>query len=69
MYVITTKGLESLKSLDTMSKELKKVASIIQKTSSIGKFMLNEAIERIAMFSDIEPVYEKEMQVYSEGKQ
>jgi len=69
MYVITTKGLESLKGLDAMSKELKKVASIVQKTSSIGKFMLNEAIERIAMFSDIEPVYEKEMRVYSEGKQ
>jgi len=52
-YVITTKGLESLKSLDSMSKEFQKVAKIVQKTSMISKFMITEAIDRLAMISDI----------------
>jgi len=51
-YAITTKGLESLKSLDSMSKEFQKVAKIVQKTSMISKFVVTEAIDRLAMISD-----------------
>lgn len=50
-YVITTKGLESLRSLDSMSKEFRKVAKIVQKTSMISKFLVTEAIDRIGMMA------------------
>ena len=57
-YVITTKGLESLKSLDSMSKEFQKVAKIVQKTSMISKFMVTEVIDRVAMISGMDdPTY------------
>lgn len=66
-YVITTKGLESLMSLDSMSKEFQKVAKIVQKTSMISKFMVTEAIDRFAMISKMDDaIYgtkEKEMDV------
>lgn len=52
-YVITTKGLESLNSLDSMTKEFQKLAKIMQKTSTISKFMVNEVIDRITMISNI----------------
>lgn len=52
-YVITTKGLESLNSLDSMSEEFQKLAKIMQKTSTISKFMVNEVIDRITMISNI----------------
>jgi DNA-binding PadR family transcriptional regulator len=52
-YVITNKGLESLKSLDAMSKEFQNVAKIMQRTSTLGKFVITEAIDRITMISDI----------------
>lgn len=50
-YVITTKGLQSLKGLDAMSKEFQKVAKIMQKTSAISKFMVTEAMDRVTMIS------------------
>lgn len=53
-YVITTKGLESLNSLDSMSKEFQKLAKIMQKTSTISKFMVNEVIDRVTMISNID---------------
>jgi len=53
-YMITTKGLESLRSLDSMNKEFQKVAKIVQKTSVISKFMVSEAIDRITMISGID---------------
>ncbi len=53
-YVITTKGMESLMSLDSMSKEFQRVARIIQKISMVGKFMVNEAIDTVAMISSID---------------
>ncbi len=53
-YVITTKGIESLMSLDSMSKEFQKVAKIIQKISMIGKFVINDMIDRVAMISAID---------------
>ena len=52
-YVITGKGLESLKSLDAMSKEFQNVAKIMQRTSTLGKFVITEAIDRITMISNI----------------
>ena len=52
-YVITSKGLESLKSLDAMSKEFQNVAKILQRTSTLGKFVITEAIDRITMISNI----------------
>jgi DNA-binding PadR family transcriptional regulator len=52
-YVITNKGLESLKSLDAMSKEFQNVAKIMQRTSTLGKFVITEAIDRITMISEI----------------
>jgi DNA-binding PadR family transcriptional regulator len=52
MYVITTKGLESLKSLDSMNKEFQKIAKIMQRTSSISKLMVNEAFDWIAGVKD-----------------
>jgi predicted transcriptional regulator len=52
-YVITGKGLESLKSLDAMSKEFQNVAKILQRTSTPGKFVITEAIDRITMISSI----------------
>ena len=52
-YVITGKGLESLKSLDAMSKEFQNVAKILQRTSTLGKFVITEAIDRITMISSI----------------
>ncbi len=51
-YVITSKGLESLRVLDSVSREFQRVAKIVQKTSSISKFMAAQAIDSIAMFSD-----------------
>ena len=54
MYVITTKGLEALKSIDSMSKEFQKVAKIVRKTSMISKFIVTEAIDRVTMISDID---------------
>ncbi|MEM3084551.1 MAG: hypothetical protein QXU32_03000 [Nitrososphaerales archaeon] len=56
MYAITTKGLESLNNLESMNKEFKKILSIMQKTSVIGKLMLNEVLERIAMISSIDNI-------------
>lgn len=53
-YVITTRGLESLRSLDSMSKEFQKVAKIVQKTSSISKFIAAQAIDSISMLSDMD---------------
>jgi DNA-binding PadR family transcriptional regulator len=50
-YVITTKGLESLKGLDAMGREFQKVAKIMQKTSMISKFMVTEAIDRVTTIS------------------
>lgn len=55
-YVITTNGLESLKNFDSMSKEFQKIAKIVQKTSAISKYMVTEAIDRIAMISGIDEV-------------
>ncbi len=52
MYVITTKGLESIQNLDSMGKELQKVARIVQKTSVVGKFMVTEAFDWIAGVKD-----------------
>lgn len=72
-YVITTKGLELLWSLDSMSKEFQKVAKIVQKTSMVSKFMVNEAIDRIAMISGMDSSYSKEVEtgipVYDAEKQ
>ncbi len=72
-YVITTKGLELLWSLDSMSKEFQKVAKIVQKTSMVSKFMVNEAIDRIAMISGMDSSYSKEKEtgipVYGAEKQ
>ena len=53
-FVITTKGIESLKSLDSMSKEFQKIAKIVQNTSRIGKFMITDAIDRVAMISGMD---------------
>ncbi len=53
-YTITGKGLESLKSLDAMTKEFQNVSKIMQKTSMLGKFMITEAIDRIAMISGMD---------------
>ena len=53
-YAITGKGLESLKSLDAMTKEFQNVSKIMQKTSMLGKFMITEAIDRITMISGID---------------
>ncbi len=61
-YVITTKGLELLKSLDSMSKEFQKVAKIVQKTSMVSKFMVNEAVDRVAMISGMDSSYGKEIE-------
>jgi len=73
-YVITTKGIESLKSLDSMSKEFQKVAKIIQKTSPVSKFLINDMIDRFAMISSIDETgKEKEIEsaipVYGADKQ
>ena len=74
-YVITTKGLESLKSLDSMSKEFQKVAKIVQRTSVISKFMVTEAIDRVAMISNIDDAtygskeIDMEMPAYGADKQ
>ena len=53
-YVITTEGLESLKSLDSMSKEFQKLGKIVQKTSMISKFMITEAIDRLSMIAGMD---------------
>jgi len=53
-YVITTKGLESLKSLDAMSKEFRKVAKIMQNTSMVSKYAITEIIDRITMISGMD---------------
>lgn len=67
-YVITTKGLESLKSLDAMSKEFQKVAKIMQKTSMISKFMVTEAIDRLTMISGMDnPTYGNSSQEMETG--
>jgi len=50
-YVITTKGLDVLKELESMNKEFQKVAKIVQKTSMISKFLVTEAIDRIGMMA------------------
>jgi hypothetical protein len=36
-----------------MSKEFQNVAKILQRTSTLGKFMITEAIDRITMISSI----------------
>jgi len=53
-YVITTTGLESLTSLDSMNKEFQKIAKIMQKTSMISKLMVTEVIDRLTMISGID---------------
>lgn len=50
-YAITTKGIEALNEIEAMSKEFQKIASIMNKTSMIGKFMINEALDRMAMMN------------------
>jgi DNA-binding PadR family transcriptional regulator len=54
IFAITTKGLESLKSLDSASREFMKIAKIIDRTSTVSKFLMSEAIERIAAISNID---------------
>jgi len=68
-YVITTKGLESLKSLDAMSKEFQKVAKIVQKTSMISKFMIIEAFDWMAgMKDDVHKMYTDNSQEKTKSK-
>ncbi len=54
--VITPKGLESMKSLDSMSEEFQKLAKIIQKTSLVSKFIVSEIIDRITEISSMNDV-------------
>ncbi len=73
-YVITTNGIESLKNLDSMNNEFRKVAKIIQKTSAVSKFLINDMIDRFVMISSIdetgnEKEVESAMPVYGTDKQ
>jgi DNA-binding PadR family transcriptional regulator len=53
-YVISAKGMEALESIESMSKEFQKLGNIAQRTSAISKFVINEAIDRLTMFSGLD---------------
>ena len=53
-YVITSRGLEALKNLDAINKEFQRVASVMQKTSSLNNLMVRNAIDTLATIPSVD---------------
>lgn len=53
-YTITTKGTETLNEIESISKEFQKIYGMVNKASMIGKYIMNETINRMAMMTDRE---------------